>query len=100
MVSDVLDFVTRMLLAFGAVFELPVVVTFLAAADVVTWRQLLSFGRWWIVVAAVIAAILTPPDIGSQTMMLVPLIVLYFVSVGIAWLIQFRRKKPAIEGAP
>jgi sec-independent protein translocase protein TatC len=95
MVSDVLDFVTRMLLAFGAVFELPVIITFLAAADIVTWRQLLSFGRWWIVVAAVIAAVLTPPDVGSQTMMLIPLVVLYFVSVGIAFLIQFRRKKAA-----
>ncbi len=100
MVSDVLDFVTRMLLAFGAVFELPVVITFLAAADIVTWRQLLAFGRWWIVVASIIAAILTPPDVGSQMMMLVPLIVLYFLSVGIAFVIQLRRKKPATaEGA-
>ncbi len=95
MVSDVLDFVTRMLLAFGAVFEVPVIVTFLAAADVVTWRQLLGFGRWWIVVAAIIAAVLTPPDVGSQMLMLVPLVVLYFFSVGLAFLIQLRRKKPA-----
>lgn len=95
MISDVLDFVTRMLLAFGAVFEVPVIVTFLAAADVVTWRQLLAFGRWWVVVAAIIASVLTPPDVGSQMMMLVPLVVLYFFSVGIAFLVQLRRTKPA-----
>jgi sec-independent protein translocase protein TatC len=95
MIADVLSFVTRMLLAFGAVFEVPVIVTFLAAADLVNWRQLLSFARWWVVVAAVIAAVLTPPDVFSQMTMLVPLILLYMLSVGIAWLIGLRKGKPA-----
>ncbi len=95
MIADVLSFVTRMLLAFGAVFEVPVIVTFLAAADLVNYKQLLSFARWWVVVAAVIAAVLTPPDVFSQMTMLVPLVVLYMISVGIAWLIGLRRAKPA-----
>ncbi len=85
MLDEYMTFATRMLLAFGVVFEVPVVVTFLALAGLVNWKQLLAFGRWWVVIASIIAAILTPPDVGSQMMMLVPLVVLYFLSVGIAF---------------
>jgi sec-independent protein translocase protein TatC len=84
-ISEYLDFSLQMLLAFGIVFEVPVVVTFLAVAGLVNWKQLLEFGRWWIVIAAVIAGVLTPPDVGSQIMMLVPLVVLYFASVLLAY---------------
>jgi sec-independent protein translocase protein TatC len=67
-------------------FEVPVVITFLSFAGLVNWKQLLGFARWWIVIAAVVAALLTPPDVGSQMLMLVPLIVLYFFSIFLAWL--------------
>jgi len=83
-----------MLLAFGVVFEVPVVVTFLALTGIVDWKQLLKFGRWFIVIAAVVAAVLTPPDIGSQISMLVPLVVLYYFSVLLAFLFG-KKKKPA-----
>lgn len=91
--SEYLDFTTQMLLAFGVVFEVPVVVTFLAMTGIVDWRQLLRFGRWFIVIAAVVAAVLTPPDVGSQITMLVPLIVLYYFSVLLAF---FFGKKKAV----
>lgn len=99
MINEYLTFATRMLLAFGVVFEVPVVVTTLAMIDAVTWRQLLAFARWWIVIAAVLSAALTPPDVASQLIMLVPLVGLYMVSVGIAFLVQIRRQKktPAAE---
>ena len=87
MIGEYLDFATRMLLAFGAVFEIPVVVTLLAVAEIVNYKQLLSFGRWWIVLSSVLAAILTPPDVSSQMIMMVPLVVLYFFSVGIAYFV-------------
>ncbi len=93
MINDYLTFCTRMLLAFGVVFEVPVVVTFLAAAGIVDWKQLLKFGRWWVLIATLLAAFLTPPDVGSQLMMLVPLVVLYFLSVGVAFLITYRRTR-------
>lgn len=96
--SEYLDFTTQMLLAFGIVFEVPVVVTLLAMTGVVDWKQLLKFGRWFIVIAAVVAAVLTPPDIGSQITMLVPLIVLYYISVLLAFL--FGKKKPATPATP
>jgi sec-independent protein translocase protein TatC len=86
MLTEYMGFATRMLLAFGVVFEVPVVVTFLAMVGIVNWKQLLKFGRWWVVIASLIAAVLTPPDIGSMLMMLVPLVVLYFFSVGLAYL--------------
>ena len=87
MINEYLTFTTRMLFAFGVVFEIPVIVSFLAMAGLVNWKQLLDFGRWWILLAAVLAALLTPPDVGSQMLMLIPLIVLYFLSVGLAYFI-------------
>jgi len=100
MLGEYLDFSTQLLLGFGIVFEVPVIVTFLSLAGVVDWKQLLRFGRWWVVAASVIAALLTPPDVGSQLMMLIPLVVLYFLSVLIAFLVGKKRpektpKKPA-----
>jgi sec-independent protein translocase protein TatC len=95
MLTEYMGFATRMLLAFGVVFEVPVVVTFLAMVGIVNWKQLLKFGRWWVVIASIIAAVLTPPDVGSQLMMLVPLVVLYFMSVGLAYLFG-----PKVEPEP
>lgn len=91
MIDEYLTFATRLLFAFGIVFEVPVVVTFLSAIGMVTWRGLLKFARWWILAASFLAAFLTPPDVASQLIMLVPLVVLYFFSIGIAYLIDQRR---------
>jgi sec-independent protein translocase protein TatC len=98
MINEYLTFATRMLLAFGVVFEIPVVVTFLALAQLVNWKQLMAFGRWWILVAAVVAALLTPPDVTSQLAMLIPLIVLYYLSVGIAYLLGPKVEPDEDEG--
>ena len=86
MVGEYLTFATRMLLAFGVVFELPVVLTFLSAARIVNWVQLMRFGRWFVVIAAVVSAMLTPPDVASQLLMIGPLVLLYFLSIGLAFL--------------
>lgn len=94
MIDEYLSFATRMLLAFGVVFEIPVVVTVISAAGLVNWRQLLDFGRWWILVSAVLSAVLTPPDIGSQLLMIIPLVVLYFASVGVAYFVGPPVPKP------
>ena len=86
LITENMAFATQVLLAFGVVFEVPVVVTFLALAGIVNWRQLLAFGRWWVVIASVISAVLTPtPDAGSMLLMLVPLVVLYYFSVVLAY---------------
>jgi sec-independent protein translocase protein TatC len=85
-ISEYLSFTSRMMLAFGVTFELPVVIFFLARAGLVTYRQLLDFSRYAVLVIFVVAAVLTPtPDAASQLMMAVPLIVLYVISIGVAY---------------
>ena len=93
MITEYMSFITRLLLGFGIVFEVPVIVSTLAALEIVTWRGLLSFGRWWLLVAALIAAFLTPPDVISQLLMLVPLLILYFAAIGVAYVIERNRER-------
>jgi sec-independent protein translocase protein TatC len=88
-----LDFVEHMLLAFGFTFELPLFIGFLALAGIVTPQQLVKFSRYAIVGAFVVGAFVTPgPEISSQFAVSSALIALYFLSVGLAYLIA--RKKP------
>ena len=87
MIGDYIDFIARMLLAFGTVFELPVLVFFLAVAGLINHTHLLKFARYFIVLAFFISAIITPPDVMSQFLLALPLCALYLVSIGIAWLI-------------
>lgn len=93
MVGDYIEFITRALLAFGVVFEIPVVVFFLSAAGVVTHVHLLKFARYFIVIAFILGAIITPPDPMSQLMLAIPLCVLYTLSIGIAWLFARARTR-------
>ena len=94
MLDSYMDCVVQMLLAFGIIFELPLLLLFLAIAGIVNYLHLLQFGRWFIVIAVVLAGVLTPPDVTSQVIMAVPLITLYFVSIGLAFLFG---KKPTEE---
>jgi sec-independent protein translocase protein TatC len=87
-VSEYLSFASRMLLAFGVTFELPVVTFFLARIGLVTHRTLITWWRYAIVVIFIVAAVLTPgPDVASQMMMATPLLILYALSIGIAYLV-------------
>jgi sec-independent protein translocase protein TatC len=90
-----LDFTTRMLLAFGAVFELPLFITFMALAGIVTPRQLLKFSRWAILGSFILGAIVTPgPEVTSQVAVSGALILLYFLSIGVAFVVA-KKPKPA-----
>jgi sec-independent protein translocase protein TatC len=86
MMGEYLDFCAQMLLAFGIIFELPLLILFLSVAGIVNYLQLIRFGRWFILVAFVVAAVLTPPEATSQVMMAVPMCLLYGISIGVAWL--------------
>ncbi len=97
MLDEYLSFASQILVAFGVTFELPILTTFLAVAGIVNYRQLWRFGRWFVVIAAIVAAVLTPPDLGSMIMMLIPLLVLYLLSVGLAFLLG---KRPPPAKAP
>ena len=91
--SDYLDLTRDMMLAFGAVFELPLLIYFLALIGLVTHRSLWKFNRWAIVLAFVIGAVLTPsPDAVSQIMMATPMVILYNLSIILAWRVTLKRE--------
>lgn len=86
-ISEYLSFTARMLLAFGATFELPVITFFLARLGFVTYRGMLGYTRYAILVIFIVAAMLTPgPDVASQLLMAGPLLVLYALSILVAFL--------------
>lgn len=98
-ISEHLTFSARMLLAFGITFELPVVTFFLARVGLVTHRTLVGYFRYAVLVIFVLAAVLTPgPDIASQFLMAGPLLLLYVVSIGVAFVFGAKPAGPA-EGA-
>jgi sec-independent protein translocase protein TatC len=85
MISEYIDFVTRMLLGFGLIFEIPLLIFFLSVAGVVNYLHLIRYGRWFVMGAFVVAAIITPPDITSQVMMGIPMVLLYGGSILLAY---------------
>lgn len=85
----------RLLLAFGIVFQLPLLIFFLSKMGLVTVDFLRRRRPFAILMAFIIGAILTPPDIVSQIMMSIPLIVLY--EIGIIVAVMGRRKKSAAD---
>jgi len=91
MMTDYLDFVGRLLLAFGIIFEIPLVSLFLSSAGIINYRQMWKFGRWFVLIAFTLGAALTPPDVTSQLVMAIPMCLLYLVSIGLAYLFG---KKP------
>jgi sec-independent protein translocase protein TatC len=92
-VSEYFDQVTTLLLAFGLCFQLPVVLTLLGMAGLVNSKMLMAGWRYAVVAVVVVAAIITPPDPISQTLLSIPIIALYFFSVGCVKLIEMRRDK-------
>lgn len=95
MVDEYLSFMLQALVAFGAVFEIPIVVFFLSAIGLIDHTHLIRFGRYFVVLAFVVSAIITPPDPLSQVLLAVPLLLLYGVSIGVAWLVARTRRKKA-----
>jgi sec-independent protein translocase protein TatC len=80
-------------LAFGLCFQLPVVLTLLGMAGMVSSKMLISGWRYAVVGVFVVAAVVTPPDPISQTLLALPIILLYFASIGCVKLIELRRAK-------
>lgn len=100
MMTDIghyLDFVLVMFLAFGCCFEVPVAVVILVAMGWVTPEQLTRSRGYVIVGAFVVAAVLTPPDVLSQTLLAVPMCLLYELGVIAARMLA--RRQPADAGA-
>ena len=97
-VKQYFSFAIKLLFAFGVVFELPVVIFFLAKMGMVTPKMLRKNRKYAILMTFVVAAILTPPDVITQCMMAGPLIILYEIGIlvaQIAWKKKEEKKKEA-----
>ena len=92
-VSDYLNLVTALLLAFGLCFQLPVVMTLLGLAGIVNADMLASGRKYAVVAIFVVAAFVTPPDPISQVMLGLPLLILYEISIWCVRLIETRRRR-------
>ena len=95
--GDYLSLVMQFILAFGVCFQLPVLLLLLNRAGIVTREQLKGMRRYMIVGAFALAAILTPPDVVSQLMLGIPLILLYEGSLVIMWFTDRRKKREIVS---
>ncbi|HEY6156541.1 MAG TPA: twin-arginine translocase subunit TatC, partial [Gemmatimonadales bacterium] len=86
-------FAAQLIIAFGVITELPLVVVILAILGLVTPQFLARNRRYAIAIAAVAAALLAPPDAVSMLLMMVPLWLLYEVSIWCAWVVEKRRRR-------
>lgn len=95
-VGNYLSFIMQFLMAFGIAFLTPVLLMLLERAGIVTRAQLVGARRYMMVVAFVIAAVFTPPDVVSQLMLAIPLILLYEMTLVIIWFTERRRSRAAV----
>ena len=92
-----LSFVLTMFIAFGASFEVPVVVVVLARMGLVSIEKLKAFRSYFIVLAFIIAAVLTPPDVVSQLALAIPMVLLYEVGIWAAKIFIKHTQAPTDE---
>lgn len=93
-ISDYLSFTLKLIFAFGLIFEMPVFTLFLSRLGILTPKMMRHARRYAIVIIFILAAILTPPDVVSQLLMAVPMLLLYEISIGVAVIFGRRPPKP------
>lgn len=93
MIGEYLNFATKLILAFGLIFEMPVILVFLSLLGVVTPEGMSKYRRHAIVAMAVVSAFLTPADPYTMLAMMAPMIVLYELSIVIAKVLRSRRNE-------
>jgi len=97
-IGEYLSLVMHFILAFGIAFLLPVVLMLIERAGLVTRTQLVRGRRYAVLVAFVVAAVATPPDVLSQFMLAIPLILLYELSLIAIWFTERRRAREPVGG--
>ncbi|MFM0226006.1 MULTISPECIES: twin-arginine translocase subunit TatC [Paraburkholderia] len=99
-IDNYLSFVLTMFIAFGVTFEVPIVVVLLVRMNVVTLKKLKEIRPYVIVGAFVISAVVTPPDVFSQLILAIPLIVLYEAGIIAARLIVGKQPVVIEDASP
>lgn len=94
-VGEYLSLVSRTVLAFGIMFELPVLAFFLARVGLIDHRFLIRHLRYAVVISAVFSAVLTPPDLVSQVLFMLPLSLLYAIAIAVAYVAA--RRTPSTD---
>lgn len=94
--GNYISFTTKLILAFGFVFELPLVILFLTKLGLVTPAFLTKNRKYAVLIVVIVAAILTPPDVFTQILMAIPLIILYEAGILLSKL-TYRKKKEEKE---
>ena len=90
--ASAFSFLSRVVIGMGAVFELPIVIVFLARVGLVTPRSLMKYFRHAVIAIAIIAAVITPTgDALTMSVFAVPMILLYLLGVGVAWLVAKKK---------
>jgi sec-independent protein translocase protein TatC len=98
-VEPVFDLYVRLILALGVVFQLPILMFVLARFGIVTARFLIKNFKYAVLIMFVVAAVVTPDgSIVNQVVMAAPMIALYIISIGVAWV--FGKKRTAEEDSP
>jgi sec-independent protein translocase protein TatC len=87
-ISEYLAFASKLLLAFGLTFEMPILALFLTRLGVVDYRMMLKYFRYAVLIIFIVAAALTPPDMISQFLLAIPLLVLYGLSILVSYLFR------------
>ncbi len=87
-ISEYLAFSAKLLLAFGITFEMPIFAFFLTKLGMIDYKQMIHYFRYAILVIFVVSAILTPPDMVSQFLLAIPLLGLYGLSIGVAYVFR------------
>ena len=96
-VGEYLALVMKLIFAFGLCFQLPVLLTLMARAGIVTASSLAKRRKYAVVIAFVFAAVLTPPDLISQVGLAIPIIILYEISILMARMSERKRAKREAE---
>ena len=91
-ISEYLDFTMKLIFIFGALFEIPMFMMILVALDLVQWQKFVAMRSYAIVGAFILGMLLAPPDVLSQTMLALPIWMLYEIGILLAKLVKKRKR--------
>jgi sec-independent protein translocase protein TatC len=97
-ISEYLAFSSKLMLAFGITFEMPIFAYFFTRLGMIDYKMMISYVRYAILAIFIVAAALTPPDMVSQFLLAIPLLALYALSIGVAYV--FRSTDAGKSAAP